>query len=135
MADIATRLRTFCLANSTISTAIGTRMSQGMVPETIEVPYVWFGRQTTTDLDEVNPAVGLAPFSTTFDLEVISDDLDEAQTIADAFKSRLNNYRGAFADSTVKGIFASDHNDQYIPRSVGSDDGRHIAAIQVEVIP
>jgi len=135
MADVATRLRTFLLADSTVSAAIGSNMHQANVPEGQSAPFVWYARQTTNEVDVLNAQTGEEPFSTVFDLEVIGDDLDAAQTLALYIKRKLNNYRGTYADSTVKGIFATDHNDEYIPRGIGSDDGRHVAAIQVEVIP
>lgn len=135
MTDIATRLRTFCLADTAIATAIGSRMCQSVVPEQIDVPYVWFGRAGTEDLDLLDSAPGEAPFITSFNVEAISDALDESQSIADLLKARLNKYRGTFADSTVKGIFVTDHNDDYYPRGLGADEGRHVAALRVEVIP
>lgn len=135
MTDIATRLRTFCLADATVAAAIGSRMSQGVAPEQLPVPYVWYSRASTEDLDTLDASPGEAPFSTSFDIEAISDELDEAQDIAAALKARLNKYRGAFADSSVKGIFVTDHNDDYYPRGLGADEGRHVAALRVEIIP
>lgn len=135
MADIATRLRTFLLADTTVTGVVGQRVHQAKVPEGQDAPFIWFGRSGTTEIDILDQQPGAEPFSTTFDLEVISDDLSEAQDLAIYVKSTLNNYSGAFADSTVKGIFATDHNDQYIPRGIGSDDGRFVPAIQVEIIP
>jgi len=110
-------------------------MSQGVVPEQIVTPYIWFSRGSTEDLDTLDASPGEQPFMTAFNVEAISDDLDEAQDIAAALKARLNKYRGAFADSTVKGIFVTDHNDDYYPRGLGADEGRHVAALRVEIIP
>lgn len=135
MADVATRLRTFCLADTTIATAVGVRMSQGVVAQPLATPYIWFSRARTEDVDTLDAAAGEAAFMHEFDIEAISDDLDEAQDIAAALKTRLNKYRGAFADSTVKGIFVTDQNDDYYPRGLGDDEGRHVAAIRVEIIP
>ena len=135
MPDIATRFRTFCLADATIAAAIGSRMCQSVVPEQLATPYVWFGRASTDDLDTLDASPGEASFVTAFNVEAISDDLDEAQSIGDALKARLNKYRGTFADSTVKGIFVTDHNDDYYPRGLGEDGGRHVAALRVEIIP
>ena len=134
MTDIATRLRTFCLADAAVTALAGSRMAQGVVPEQIATPYVWFSRANTEDVDTLDAAAGEQPFVTAFNVEAISDDIGEAQDLAAALKSRLNKYRGAFADVTVKGIFVTDHNDDYYPRGLGADEGRHVAALRVEII-
>ena len=135
MSDTATRLRAHILADATIAAIIGTSCHQSHVPQEITLPYVWFGRTGTEDIRTLDASAGLAPFSEAFDVEAISDDLSESQTLALAIKSRLNNYRGTFDDSTVKGIFVEDHNDDYMPRGVMSDEGFAVAAMRCEIIP
>jgi hypothetical protein len=139
MADIATRLRTFLLGSDAITSIVGQRVHQSHVPHLDPdkpVPaYIWFGRTTTRDERQLAGAAGEAEFSTMFSLECFSEDLDEAQRLGAAVKSRLNNYQGAFGDSTVQGIFVEDQNDDYIPRSIPADVGAELTAFSVEVIP
>ena len=135
MSDTGTRLRAHLLGNAAITAIIGTSCHQGHVPQAVTVPYVWFGRANTDPLRTLDSAAGQAPFVESFDVEAISDDLDEAQTLASALKARLECHRGTFDDSTVKGIFVEDHNDEYIPRGIASDEVFHVAAMRCEIIP
>lgn len=134
MPDVAERLRTFLIAGASVTTIVGQRVHQNMVPESSAPPYLWFRRSRT---DEPRTLDGGSPsgYEQFFDIECVSEDLSEAQTLAYAVRDRLNNYRGSFADSTVKGIFVEDHSDDYVPRSVSSDDVAHVAALSVQIIP
>ena len=134
MPDVAERLRTFLIAGSSVTAIVASRVHQNMVPESSAIPYIWYRRART---DEPRTLDGGAPsgYEQFFDIECVSEDLDECQSLAYAVRDRLNNYRGSFADSTVKGIFVEDHSDDYIPRSVSSDDVAHVAALSVQIIP
>lgn len=128
MADVATRLRTFLLADSSLSAAVGLRIHQGFVPEDTPLPFIYFSRTSTRHervLGETNEV-----FSHTFAVECIDTDLDKAQSLAGLVRSRLDGYIGAFADSTVKGIFCDEQSDDY--EEVYGD---HRATLSVEVIP
>jgi hypothetical protein len=134
MPDVAERLRTFLTADAGIAAVVSTRVHQGIVPESSIVPFIWFRRART---DEPRTLDGGSPsgYEQFFDIECVSEDLDQCQDLALAVRDKLNNYRGTFADSTVKGIFVEDHSDDYIPRSVSSDDVAHVAALSVQIIP
>jgi hypothetical protein len=140
MADTATRLRDFLLADSTIANSVGSRVYQGTAPQADDrdhliLPFIWFTRTATEDARSLDAAAGLAAFSETFSLEVVDTDIDKSQTIATNVRSRLNNYRGSFSDSTVKGIFVDAQSDGYEPMSIPADTGFHVPALLVEVIP
>jgi hypothetical protein len=134
MPDVAERLRTFLIAGGSVTAIVAQRVHQGVVPESSEPPFIWYRRART---DEPRTLDGGSPsgFEQYFDIECVSEDLGEAQALAYAVRDRLNNYRGSFADSTVKGIFVEDHSDDYVPRSVSSDDVAHVAALSVQIIP
>jgi hypothetical protein len=139
MADTATRLRDFLLEDSTIKAAVGSRVYQGSAPQADDqnhllIPFIWFTRTTTDDARSLDSAAGAAAFSETFSLEVVDVDIDKSQTIATNVRSRLNNYRGSFSDSTVKGIFVDAQADGYEPLSIPADAGFHVPALLVEVI-
>jgi hypothetical protein len=129
LADVATRLRTFLLADSAIAAAVGPRVHQAFVPEDTPTPCIYFTRAGTGD-ELCIGEIGAAPFRHTFALECIGKDLDESQSIAALVKTRCNGYYGSFADTTVKGIFVEDQSDDYEPQY-----GYHDASLSLEVVP
>jgi hypothetical protein len=129
LADVATRLRTFLLADSSIAAAVGPRVHQAFVPEDTPTPCIYFTRAGTSD-ELCIGEIGAAPFRHTFSLECIGKDLDESQELAALIKTRCNGYYGSFADTTVKGIFVEDQSDDYEPQY-----GYHDASLSLEVVP
>lgn len=140
MADVATRLRDFLLADSTIKNAVGARVYQDSAPQAdsqnnLILPFIWFTRTFTADARTLDSAVGEDAFSETFALEIVDTNIEVSQSLATYVRNRLNNYRGAFSDSTVKGIFVDSQSDTYEPLSIPADSGFYIPALSVEVIP
>jgi len=131
MADIGEDIRTWLLADASISAVVGTRVHQNKAPQASTTPYIWYGRATTQNEDALADDAGTAPFSQIFDIEAISDDIDEALDIADMLKAKHLS-RGLIGGGRVQGVFVTDHADDYIPRGDNSDDGRHVAALQFE---
>lgn len=75
-------------------------------------------------------------FQSEFDVEVISDDIDEAQNQADAIKTALQSLGAGVTIGTTycQAIFVELHNDDYISRVVlNTDDGLHVCAFSVRV--
>jgi len=106
-------------------------MQQAGNPESPAHPRIWYGR--TGASEEVDLAGDGGLTEEHFDLEVISDDLDEAQHIASVVKRFLNGKRGTFGTQTVQGVFVNDHNDDYIPRGISDESGLNVAAISITI--
>jgi len=78
----------------------------------------------------------------TYDLEVISDDIDQARCLAADIKDWLmatplhglefTNDSGN--KQTVHGIIVEDHDDTYVTKSPDSDEKVFIAAVDIEAI-
>ena len=126
-------LRTWLLADASITALVGTRCHQNKVPQNSTSPYIWYGRATTENEDAIDDIAGTIPFVQMFDVECISDDIDEALNLADLLKAK-HLTRGTIGSGTVQGVFVSDHADDYIPRGDNSDDGRHVAALQFQIM-
>lgn len=134
MADIATRFRAFLLADSSVKAKLGERIYQDRVSEQSPVrPYLWFSKRLTNYSNCIDDANGAAPTSVNFDVESISTDLTESQAIAELVRTRCHLYRGAFDDSTVKGVFVREQDDEYVPRGMGTNDGMFATVFDVEV--
>ena len=136
MADVATRLRTYLLADANIAAKVGTRVHQDHVPEAPLSPYIYFGR-TSAVAEMTLGETGITPFRHNFAVECWADRLSEAQALADLVWTRCNGTAtgATFGDSTVKGIFVESQDDDYEPEGVPSDRGLHVAALALEVIP
>lgn len=132
MSDVATRLRAFLIADATLQQYVGDRVHQSHVPESSDGDFIYFSREAM-EPHRVLDTGSIAPLLHRFSLEVISSELDRAQDIATIVRSKLDGYRGDFGDGSTQGIFVEDHNDDYIPRAIYGDDGKHVAAFSVEI--
>lgn len=94
--------------------------------------YIWFHRRASSrDVNLDGSKRGFVVSS--FDVELISDDIDTAQTMADILKDELHAYMGAMGDSRCLGAFVEDHTDEYYPIN-GADDGKHVCSLDVTII-
>lgn len=135
MADLAENLRAFLLDKATITTFVGADgVHQGLVPQDVTLPYIWFKRSARRYLETTDAAPGADPDEERFDLECISDDLDESQDLSQAVCDALNAYRGTFGDTTISGAFVDDQDDDYVPRGTLGETELHTAALAVQII-
>lgn len=132
--SVSEDVRSFMLADASIAGLVGTRVHKNHVPQDGDTPYVSYFRGGVEYENTTDVSAGGDPFRQFFDIESVSDDVSEADTLADYVRNRFANYRGAFGDGTVQACFVSDHDDDYIPRNVDADSGLHVATIRVEVI-
>jgi hypothetical protein len=128
------------LTSSTALAALMPRLTrahvieQNTIPENQPVPRIWYQRSSQ---EVERDAAGAAVLTrSTWDMEVISDDIDECLNIADAVKTRLDGHFGLFGSTseTVKGVFVRDHDDEYLVKGLGENEGAHVAALSVEII-
>jgi hypothetical protein len=124
-------LRTYLLAATTIQTVVGDRIHHNHVPESSDLPYVWYRRSSEINEVDMDGPGGL--FNTEFDIECYAADDAEAQELGDSVRARLNGVRGTVGASTVQGIFVTDKDDDYIPRGDASDDGLNQVALTANV--
>ena len=133
MSDTATRLRTHLLNDAGIAAIVGTKVHQAHVPQSAAPPYIWYQRSSTGGPVTLDGGVA-SDFEQFYDVECVSEDLDDMQSLVGLVKSRLHCHRGTFGDGTIKGAFVEDHSDDYIPRSVSDDSVAHVGAVRVQII-
>lgn len=92
-------------------------------------PRVWFNR-SGQDLDLLlDNQNGIA--TTTFNVELVSDDLDIVQDAADLIKQQIRN----FAPEGVLMSSWRDHNDDWEAISLGDgDENKNLADLEIEII-
>jgi hypothetical protein len=135
MADTAENLRTKLLADGTIAGLVGTHIHQGTVPQNdlATFPYIWFARSSRR-LDRVlDEAAGAASDEEWFNVECVSDDLDESQDLAQAVRDDIECFRGTMGTQTVKAVFVEDQDDSYVPRNTAGENELHVAALSLQI--
>lgn len=136
MADIGENIRSAIIASTAVKAVLTNYAAIGAVEQDTyrqspPLPRIWFSRSIqNTELD-VNGNGGLEQSS--WDIEVQSDVIGTAQNLASVVKSYLNGKMGTFGTQTVQGVFVNDHDDNYIPRSISSEDGIYVAAMSVDI--
>lgn len=112
-----------------------------VVPQSItEFPYVFIMKRSEEYSDDLKyPRV---KDNITYDLEVISDDIDEARGLSSEIKRwlmdtglhELRFFNDDGLEQTIHGIIVEDHDDTYVNRYPDSDEKIFIAAIDIEAI-
>ena len=132
MATTEENLRTCLLDSSDIKAAVKA-VSYNFVPQDKDTPYIFFQQSGATDDVSLGDSAG-TPTRPRYAIECWAENPYDAISLKNLVQSRLHKYRGTFGDTTVKGIFAEDVDDNYIPNGNGGDDGLHGAALFAEVV-
>lgn len=133
MADIETRLKVFLKTDTTIGQKVGDRIHFDQVPEDKIRPYIWARLNRTGNFETLDSSAGEVPGEYQFDLECVSPVKSEARTIAEAVRAKCHCHRGAFADTTVRGMFTTDQDEEYVPLGIGESQGLYVGALGVQV--
>lgn len=125
-------LKAFLLADSSIKAAVKA-VSYNSVPQDKDTPYIFLQQSGATDDVALGDSAGV-PTRPRYAVEIWASNPADAIEVKNLVQARLNKHRGTFGDTTVKGIFASDVDDEYIPNGNGEDAGLHGAALFAEVV-
>ena len=137
MPTIGENIRTFLVGSTAVldvfsGAAAIDAVGQTSHPQKPPLPRIWYGRASQEEPRDLDGCGGLV-FSI-WDIEVQSDDNDEMIDIAEAVKGRLDGYAGLMGGQTIQGAFVNDHDDDYVWKSVGADDGIFAAALLVQIV-
>lgn len=140
MASLGEDIRTFILASTGIagaSTALtlarANAVTQNSYPVKPPDPRIWYRRAGSETVRCLGGEAG--PKNEEWDLEVIGGDIDEVLAIVPAVKTRFDGYQGAMGSSsrTVQAIFVDDHDDDYEPRGVASEEAVNVSALRLTI--
>lgn len=135
MADVGENLRSFLLSSTAILEIVGQRVHQDAVPETSEEAFIWYSqRSSESPFACLDDEAGVEPDVVSFDVECVSDDIAEAKRLAAAVRA-LCPHRGTFGAGAAQLVTVEDQNDDYVPRSDMSDEGRNVCALSIDVYP
>lgn len=120
----------FLVADTTgVNDTVSGRVHQNVVPQGSVFPHIWIGR-TEQEKPRTNDKAG-GITRARFDVECKGGGAGASIELADKVKDRIDNYQGAFGNSRAQGIFVEDHDDDYIPKGGGLDEGIHSADLDV----
>lgn len=141
MASIGEDLRTFIINKSSTelgASYVASRVHQNVIPETQlhTYPRVWFERTGREQI--VYCGGGKADsIESRFDIECISDDLDQSLNVAAAMWVHLNGARGALTTAAgavvSRGAMLVQQDDDYIPKGIADDSGLHVSALSLHM--
>jgi len=100
--------------------------------EGVSAPRIWYTRTSQTQ----DLGISGTQFITTteFNMEVISDDVAEALTIAEDIRSLLHGYRGSMGTDTALYVTVEDRSDDYQPFLTDDDKGNTVAALSIKIL-
>lgn len=129
MTTFAEDLRTFITGTTAVTGKCGTRVHYNHIPQTSPLDHVWY--RITSDVEDrtFDKAGGL--HEATVDIECVADDEGDAQDLGDAVRARLDGYQGTMGNIKAQGLFITDKDDGYEPRSDMSDEGRSVVALNL----
>ncbi len=136
MASLGEDFRTFLLDDSSIVARVSARVYQNEVLQESGadvLDYIWYERASIEREDTLTMAVGERPFREFLNVEAVSTTIDDALDLADDLRA-LHGTKGDFGGGSALAVYVNEHQDDYIPRGDGGDEGRHVAALQIEVI-
>lgn len=134
MSDTDTRLKVLLTTHAAVKAKIGDRMHLDKVPPAQGRPYVWFQRRSTGPSDTLDASIGEESFDFSYDLQAVAPIISEAKQIASLIRTVLNNYHGAFGDSTCQAIFVEDTDTGEEPLGIGENFGMSVVALDVRVM-
>ena len=129
--DFRTALISSTAIDAIISGSSGIGLiAQGHTAEDVDPPRIWFERASSDEELDVGGTGGIV--DTHFNVECISEDVDECQDLADAVKGFLHGKIGLLGTIHAQFVFVTDHDDDYVPRA-DTDQGLFIGALDVHV--
>ena len=130
-------LRSYLVADTTgVYATVGTRIYQNSVPAEAALPFIWFRRRGVEYLDILGETE-TTPYREFFDFECVADNLDDADTLGDAVRTRLHGATGTIPSSgsnAYQWVDVNDQIDDYTPRNMQADELLHVVSLDVEVI-
>lgn len=133
-------LRTYLLSQSSITSLIGQRISLSRVPLNLDAtagqsggpfPCVTYRRVSAGAYQDMDNGAGYCEAD--FEFDFYSTDSVEVESVSEAFRLKLQGYRGAMGGSTVKKVTLVNEQDFFHPPPDGSDTGIHRTTQQYNV--
>lgn len=133
MTSLGDNLSSFLKAQTAIAAKVGNNVYHAGLPQGPLRSFIYLIREGSREERHLGQQ-GDSAFSHTFAVEAISESGREADDLATLIRG-LDGSSGTFGDTTIRGMFVQDQNDDYAPKGIGSHLGHTVCALSVEVIP
>lgn len=131
MADIGVGLRTYFLTKSAITALVGTRIYPSVLPQNADLPAIVYDVMGGSPDDVLTGSSG--SYRAVMDVECISENHITSNDIAEQIRLVTQGYFGAMGDEQCNACRLMGRFEQYTPPIDGSDLGRHVVAITLEI--
>lgn len=120
-------LRTYLLAQSTITDLVGTRIYWVRIPQKPQsettYPCITYRRATGGHMHHLDNAQGYA--QPIFEIDVWGPDSEVVENVGEQVRLKLQGFSGTMGTTDVGGVTLDDEQDFYIPSDIGDDIGVH----------
>ena len=124
MATVATNAIAFLKTKDTVTAYVNQNIFETKAPQAKADPYIILRRTSRENADVLDGSVGAAPLNDGMQIDCVSTQEWVANAVADAVRTVLHLYRGAFGEATAKGCFVDSESLDFQPFGEGSDEGR-----------
>lgn len=103
MANVAQALRTHLLADTAVAAIVGTRIYHGIASDEVALPYITFAMRGKNSLSHAQGGAALA--HTLYEVNSWSGTAAELETLRDAVRESLANFRGVVSGVDIRALF------------------------------
>ncbi len=130
MSSAGETLKAYLVADTAgVNSVVSGRVHQNTIPIVSSVPHIWFRRSSEQQVTAFSGGTGL--HNARFDVECIATTADSAIDLADLVKSRLHAVKTTTGGVNILTMLVEDHDDDYAPKAIGSDEGLHVSALDL----
>ena len=131
MADIGLGLRTYLLTKSAITDLVGTRVYPSVLPQNADLPAIVYDVMGGSPDDVLTGSSG--SYRALIDVECISTNHIDSNDLAEQIRLVTQGYFGAMGVEQCNACRLLSRLEDYQPPIDGSDLGRHVVAITLEI--
>jgi hypothetical protein len=131
MSDIGVGIRTYLLTKTAITDIVGTRIYPTILPQNATLPAIVFDVFGGTPDDVLTGSSG--SFRAVVDLECISANHITSNDLAEQVRLVTQGYFGAMGDEQINAARLLSRSENYVQPIDGSDVGRHVVSISLEI--
>lgn len=117
---------------STVNAICGSRIYIGKAPQKAIFPHLIITQMSSEENGTLDGKSGQLRFLN-FDIDCKSKTSVQAEQLANAVRTFLDDYSGAAGDFTIGAVIMNDESDDYEPPTDGSDIGVHIVTLDLDI--
>lgn len=131
MADIGLGLRTYLLTSSDITGLVDVRIYPSVLPQNAELPAIVYDVMGGDPNDVLTGSSG--SYRAVVDVECISNSHISSNDLAEQVRLLTQGYSGAMGTEVCNACRLTGRFEHYQPPIDGSDLGRHVVALTLEI--